>query len=189
MTLGAKVGGGSAMACAWKGSVSDMSAYVCGRVERKVTSLVAGGHAAASGADALTRQSQIMFGSSGADGTVNAIIPGIFNDNGAGIDCVYETVSIADLMRPQQLGGLSVNAIGYGDLSPSVIIGEGKDPGGKSEIKLLAMPLDVIKFPKAVGARGIGERMRLRFTNGKQKGFWFDLNYADFRTRAIAQSR
>ncbi len=189
ITFGDNMGAGIATAFSRKWSVDDISAYVCERVERKVTSLVAGGHAAASGADALTRQSQIMFGSSGPDGTVNAIIPGIFNDNGAGIDCVYETVSIADLMRPQQLGGLSVNAIGYGDLSPSVIIGEGKDPSGKSEIKLLAMPLDVIKFPKAVGARGIGERMRLRFTNGKQRDFWFDLKYADFRTRAIAQSR
>src|SRR5258708_11979505 len=119
MTLGAKVGGGSAMACAWKGSVSDMSAYVCGRVERKVTSLVAGGHAAASGADALTRQSQIMFGASGPDGTVNAIIPGIFHDNGAGIDCVYETVRLAGLMRPHQLGGVCGNRVGYGDLFPS----------------------------------------------------------------------
>jgi hypothetical protein len=189
ITFGDNMGAGIATGFSRKWSIDDIGAYVCTRVERKIVSLAAGGHSVASGADALTRQSQIMFGASTPDGTVNALIPGIFNDNGAGIDCVYETVSIADLMRPQQLGGLSVNAVGFGDLFPSVIIGEGKDPSGRNEIKLLSMPLDLVKFPKAVGARGIGERLRLRFTNGKQKDFWFDLKYADFRTRAIAQSR
>ncbi|MBZ5522443.1 MAG: hypothetical protein LAP21_09410 [Acidobacteriia bacterium] len=189
ITFGDNMGAGIATAFSRKWSVDDIGAHVCGRVERKIPSAATGGHSSASGADALTRQSQIMFGSSSPDGAVNAVIPGVFNDNGAGIDCVYETVSIADLMRPQQLGGLSVNAVGYGEIFPSVIIGEGKDPSGKNEIKLLSMPLDVVKFPKAVGARGTGERLRLRFTNGKQKDFWFDLKYADFRTRAVAQSR
>lgn len=189
ITFGDNTGVGIATPFARKWSVDDMAAYVCTRVERKIPSLAAGGHSNSSGADALTRQSQIMFGSSSPDGAVNAPIPGIFNDNGAGIDCVYETVSIAELMRPQQLGGLSVNAIGYGDLSTSVILGDGKDPSGRNEIKLLAMPLDLVRSPKAVGARGIGERLRLRFSNGKQKDFWFDLKYADFRTRGIAQSR
>jgi hypothetical protein len=189
ITFGDNTGAGIATPFARKWSVDDIAAYVCARVERKIPALAAGGHSSSSGADALTRQSQIMFGSSAPDGTVNALIPGIFNDNGAGIDCVYETASVAELMRPQQLGGLSVNVIGYGELSASVILGEGKDPSGRNEIKLPAMPLDLVRSPKAVGARGIGERLRLRFTNGKQKDFWFDLKYADFRTRAIAQSR
>lgn len=189
ISFGDNMGAGVATAFARKWSIDDIGAYVCARVERKIPGLAAGGHSASSGADALTRQSQIMFGASAPDGTVNAVIPGVFNDNGAGIDCVYETASVADLMRPQQLGGLSVNAIGNGDLYPSVIIGEGKDPSGKNEIKLLSMPLDLVKFPKGIGARGTGERLRLRFTNGKQKDFWFDLKFVDFRTRVVAQSR
>src|SRR5947209_6780375 len=82
-----------------KWSVDDIAAFAGIRAERKLTN---------SNLDAATRQSQILFASSAPDGTVNAIMPGTFTDNGAGIDCIYETVSTQDLLRVNQLGGVSV---------------------------------------------------------------------------------
>jgi len=41
--------------------------------------------------DNATRQSQILYGSSNADGAVAAIIPYLFDDNGVGIDSQIET--------------------------------------------------------------------------------------------------
>jgi len=41
----------------------------------------------------------------------------------------------------------------------------------------------------SVGGRGQNERMRPRFSNGKEPGAWFDLKYAVLYARPIAASR
>jgi hypothetical protein len=165
-----------------KWSVDDVAAYVAVRAERKLGSTIT---------DAATRQSQILFASSAPDGAVNAIVPGTFSDNGAGIDCIYETVSTQDLLRVNQLGGISVNATGYGDLNVSVIFGRksATAPDGRIDLRPIKLVDTQDKAPPGVGARGQNERFRLRFSNGKQPNYWFDLKYAVLYARPVASSR
>jgi len=178
-----------------KWSVDDIPAFVCARVERKLASQASGARTSMSGADALTRQSQIMFGSSNPDGVVSAIDYGTYSDNGPlgtiGIDSVYEAVAPAELMRVNQLGGISVNAVGNGDLLVSIILGRQIATDKSNKIDLAPIKLDEsqVKPPKSVGGRGQNERMRPRFSNGKQPGAWFDLKYAVLYARPIAASR
>jgi len=165
-----------------KWSVDDIAAFVAIRAERKLGSSIA---------DAPTRQSQILFASSAPDGAVNAVMPGATTDNDTGIDCMYETMSTQDLMRVNQLGGLSVNATGYGDLYVSVVSGRrsATAPDGHIDLKPLRLADTQDKAPPGVGARGQNERFRLRFTNGKQPNYWFDLKYAVLYARPVATSR
>ena len=178
-----------------KWSIDDIPAFVCARVERKLASQASGARTSMSGADSLTRQSQIMFGSSNPDGVVSAINYGTYSDVGptgtAGIDCVYEAVAPAELMRVNQLGGVSVNAVGNGDLLVSIILGRQVATDKSNKIDLAPIKLDdsQVKPPKSVGGRGQNERMRPRFSNGKEAGAWFDLKYAVLYARPIAASR
>jgi hypothetical protein len=178
-----------------KWSVDDIAAYVCARVERKVAPQSSAARSNLSGADSLTRQSQIMFGSSNPDGIVSAINYGTYSDTGPngsiGIDSVYEAVAPAELMRVNQLGGISVNAVGNGDLLVSIILGRQVAPDKSNKIDLAPIHLDdsATKPPKSVGGRGQNERMRPRFSNGKQPGAWFDIKYAVLYARPISLAR
>src|SRR5947209_184993 len=89
-------------------------------------------------------------------------MPGATTDNDTGIDCMYETMSTQDLMRVNQLGGLSVNATGYGDLYVSVVYGRrsATAPDGHIDLKPLRLADTQDKAPPAVGARGQNEHRR-----------------------------
>ena len=50
------------------------------------------------------------------------IATGIYNDNGAGIACQYETTSTQDMMDISMLGGVSINALGQGSMTVSVMV-------------------------------------------------------------------
>jgi hypothetical protein len=178
-----------------KWSVDDIAAFVCARVERKLAPQSSAARSNMSGADSLTRQSQIMFGSSNPDGVVSAINYGTYSDAGPsgtiGIDSVYEAVAPAELMRVNQLGGISVNAVGNGDLLVAIILGRQIAPDKSNKIDLAPIRLDdsATKPPKSVGGRGQNERMRPRFSNGRQPGAWFDIKYAVLYARPIAAAR
>lgn len=186
MTLGDNSGALMASTLSRKWSMDDIAAYVCVRVERKIVSADSGGKTAGAGADALARQSQMMYGSSIPDGSVHADIPGVFNDNGAPINSFVETAGVGDGMRDIKVGGLRVHAIGYGDLQAYVVLGEIGDPLVNTLIPFAPMPLDVTKYPDDVGMSGVNcKKARLRLTNNNQAGSWFDLKYANLFTQTI----
>jgi hypothetical protein len=139
------------------------------------------------------RQSQILIGSSSPDGTVQMIATGVYNDNGSGIDCQYETTCTQDLMSVSMLGGVSINALGEGSMSVSVMVARGyKDspqPSGR-EILLPPFPLTPENWKGySGGARGQNERFRLRFTNGTAPNAWFALKYCNLFTRPLFSGR
>jgi hypothetical protein len=139
------------------------------------------------------RQSQILIGSSAPDGTVQMVATGIYNDNGAGINCQYETTCTQDLMSVSMLGGVSINALGEGSMSVSVMVARGyKDspqPSGR-EIMLPPFPLTPENWKGySGGARGQNERFRLRFTNGTAPNAWFALKYCNLFTRPLFSGR
>ena len=104
------------LAGARKWSIDDIAANVMVKMERTLPSN--------SSSFGTQRQSQVLIASSSPDGTVQAITMGVYNDNGQGIDCQYETVC-PDMSGVNQLGGVMVNASGAGSMSVSVIQGTG----------------------------------------------------------------
>ncbi len=177
-----------AMGAARKWSVDDIAGSVAVRCERQLP-------ATASPFGAL-RQSQVLIGSSSPDGTVQMIATGIYNDNGAGIACQYETTSTQDLMDVSMLGGVSINALGEGSMTVSVMVARTyadspQSPGnGTNEIKLAPFPLTPENWRGYDGgARGQNERFRMRFTNGAIANAWFALKYCSLFTRPLFTGR
>lgn len=156
--------------------------------------------------DLPTIQSQILYASSNADGQVSAIIPGVYDDNGSGIDSVYETVCPQDapkggnLMRPNQLRGVQANIAGYGQGSIEVLALRAKDPkqGGTplvgtskanvGSVLKLKKPW-IAGIPYSCGGNMTNERMRLRISNNKQPGVWFDLQWACIYANPVSGAR
>lgn len=93
-------------------SINDIAANCAGRIERAlppppyppqgVTGIEQ------TGGDFY--QSQFVYGSSAADGSVQAITPGVYNDNGAGIHGHYRTVSTGAMQALSKCEGLNLNA-------------------------------------------------------------------------------
>jgi hypothetical protein len=174
-----------AMGAARKWSVDDIAGSVAVRCERRLP-------ANASPFGAL-RQSQMLIGSSSPDGTVQMIATGIYNDNGRGIECVYETMSTQDLMDVSMLGGVTINALGQGSMSVSVMVARSfanSQQPGPNEIKLAPFPLTPENWKGYDGgARGQNERFRMRFTNGTAANAWFALKYCSLFTRPLYTGR
>ena len=103
-----------AMGAARKWSVDDIAGSLAIRCERQLP-------ANASPFGAL-RQSQVLIGSAAPDGTVQMIATGVYNDNGSAIASAYETTSTQDLMAVSMLGGVSINALGQGSMTVSVMV-------------------------------------------------------------------
>ena len=174
-----------AMGAARKWSVDDIAGSVAVRCERQLP--------ANASPFAALRQSQVLIGSSAPDGTVQMIATGIYNDNGSGIECQYETTSTQDLMAVSMLGGVSINALGQGSMTVSVMVARNftDSPGtGAHEIELAPFPLTPENWKGySGGARGQNERFRMRFTNGTAANAWFALKYCSLFTRPLFSGR
>jgi hypothetical protein len=180
-----------AMGAARKWSVDDIAGNCGVRMERALP-----GNASPFGSQ---RQSQILIASSSPDGTVQAITPGVYNDNGQGIDQQYETVCDTGNMAISMLGGISANALGVGLMDVSVMVARsfvtssgqpGSAPYETREIKLQPFRLTPENWKGySGGGRGQNERFRARFTNGKRPDNWFALKYVNLFSRPIFSGR
>lgn len=182
----------TAPAPARKWSIDDLAANLAIRCERQLPT-----NASPFGS---FRQSQILLASSSPDGTVQAITPGVYNDNGGGIDFQYETSCPGSLMPVQMLGGVEINAIGEGLLDVSVMVmrtlktspGQGMEGPQMqtNEIKLPSFRVTPEAFEAySAGARGQNERFRLRFSNGKRPDNWASVKSAALYTRQLFSAR
>lgn len=182
-----------------KYSVNDISAWVCDRIERALPPPPEfPGNSGLPVLDSTYYISQFVYGSSGYDGTVQAVTPGVFNDNGAGIDCVYETVAPETTMALSKIEGFTLNARGNGTLYPYAIGGRAMVTGqdDKGPIKSLLLPLRPIDLGlmesegiSRMSPSRVNERWRLRFTNGKKPDAWFSLKWLSIYTIPFAASR
>jgi hypothetical protein len=173
-----------AMGAARKWSLDDIAGSLAIRCERPLPE-----NASPFGA---LRQSQVLIGSSAPDGTVQMVATGVYNDNGSGIACQYETTSTQDMLDISMLGGVSVNALGQGSMTVSVMVARSyvDSPGAPTEIKLPPFPLSPENWRGYDGgARGQNERFRMRFTNGAIANAWFALKYCSLFTRPLFSGR
>jgi len=124
--------------------------------------------------------SQLFFGSSGPDGSLSCRTPGIFNDNGSGIDCVYRTVSAGLMQAVCKPEGFNLNANGYGILSAA--FWKGRDSAtGQGGARLGIKCRDIVLTPDM--SEGItrkvppqmSEYWSVEFRNNKVKDSWFSL--------------
>jgi hypothetical protein len=174
-----------AMGAARKWSIDDIAGSVAVRCERRLPDNAS--------IFAALRQSQVLIGSSAPDGTVQMVATGIYNDNGSGIECQYETTSSQDLMEVSMLGGVSINALGQGSMTVSVMVArsytDSQQPGS-GEIELAPFRLTPENWKGYDGgARGQNERFRMRFTNGSMANAWFALKYCSLFTRPLYTGR
>jgi hypothetical protein len=131
--------------------------------------------------------SQFLIASSGPDGTVQAVTPGVYNDNGAGIDCQYESVAAQQMMTLCKLQGLNMNVRGNGALNVSFIAGARRitDWGGQApapqwlvKLKPIQLELNPTKGISRNTPSRLNERWRVRYDNGAVADAWFSMKYS-----------
>jgi hypothetical protein len=147
--------------------------------------------------DQQTGQSQVLFASSNADGAVSGVMPGILADMtptvSVGIDSVYETVPLGELLKIMQLGGVQVNSGGSGAIGVTVLSQNNKATadGGVNTLSTEKILKDLIapNIGYVAQASGQAERYRIRFSNRAVPGAGFDLKLAVIWARPLFQSR
>ena len=184
-----------------KFSINDVAAFVCCRIERSIP-VPAGqppmGQVGIPFLDSSYYTSQFAYGSSAADGTVQAVTPGTFSDNGAGIDSIYETVAPETTMALSKIEGFTLNARGNGTLYPYFIAGRtvvtGQNELGPihgTVIPCRPIDLEIMEnegLSRMVPSK-VSERWRMRFTNGKVPGAFFMLKWLAIYTIPLYQAR
>jgi len=183
-----------------KYSVDSIQAYIGSRVYRTISGEPDPVEGPVDTTEEIERQyiSQFLFASSAPDGTVQAVTPGVYNDNGAGIDCQYETVAAQEMMTITKLVGINMNARGNGSLFVSFLPGayrvtdfEGEDNQKNLEVKIRPFQLDlnpVDGLSRGLPGR-ISERWRVRITNGAIPDAWFSMKYLSVFYNAMFSSR
>lgn len=166
-------------------SVNDCAAFVCERIERTLPlppDFVMGPIGIPTTGPSFYK-SQLCFGSSGTDGWVNAVQPGVFNDNGDGIDWQYQTVCPQQLMAVRIIEGFSLNAKGNGPIQFQFIAaiqdpdGDGKPGWRKYPAQSFDLNINQWNGISEWAEQDINERWSVLFTNGKQPNCWAQLKW------------
>lgn len=170
-------------------SFNDVSSYVCARVKR---TLPAGGNAFIDGPtwntlpDSSLQLTQLLYASSGPDGTVQARTPGVFSDNGNGIKWRYETMSAGMMQAVCKPEGFNLNAAGVGTMYPSFIASRESisDAGGEQELiqeldelqmdPISLSPVQVTGITRKCGP-SLNEFWRVAFQSDGNPGTWVSL--------------
>ena len=177
------------MDAARRWSPHSTAAFLCLRMER---TLPPGGNLYIDGPqfettpDSSFGVTQLLFASSGLDGTVQARTPGIFSDNGSGIPWQYEPMSSGAMQAVCKPEGFNLNACGSGIMIPSFVASREQvtDEGGETKLIQLeeeVMMDQVALSPKQVAgitrkcASAVNEFWRLRFRGDGQPGTWISL--------------
>lgn len=170
-----------------KVSINDVAAFCAARIERAlpvppnppqgVTGIEQTGGA--------FYQSQFVYGSSAPDGSVQAITPGIYSDNGAGIDWRYRTVSAGAMQALSKAEGFNLNARGLGSINATFLSGRDMltdwTPGAPTTRAIVMRPFDLAPDQSAGISRNcesrVNEHWMIEFSNGKIPGAWAELKY------------
>jgi len=168
---------------------TNITAYCGMRAYRTVTGLPTPDEGPVDTTEEISRQyiSQMLYASSAPDGTVQALTPGIYNDNTAGIDCQYETVAAQQMMTLCKLQGLNMNARGNGSLFVEFIAGARRitdweadtpQPSWLVKMKPIQLELNPTKGISKNTPSKLNERWRLRLTNGCIADAWWSMKYS-----------
>lgn len=171
------------MDAARRWSFNDVAATMCIRMNRTLPP----GPAFVDGPDWTTmpdasyRASQLLYCSSGYDGTIQARTPGVYSDNGAGIDWHWETTSAALMQAVCKPEGFNLNVIGHGTIYAYFLPARTRLNGPADQQKLIVkmQPIALENGQQTGITRKcpprVNEFWRVAFTNGKQPGAWASL--------------
>ena len=186
------------MEAARRFSFNDISANVIRRVKRTLPPGPAyvDGPAWTTMPDSSFGVTQLLYGSSGADGAVHARTPGIYNDNGAGIDWRYRTACAGWMQAVAKPEGFNLNAVGMGRISATFYGSRDRDDGmgGKTNgVKVEDFVLTPDQHEgitrKAPGGAPVNEYMSLEFTNYKTADAWCSLKSINVYGQPITAGR
>jgi hypothetical protein len=177
-----------------KYSVDNIQGYLGGRYYRTVTGQPTPVEGPVDTEEQISRQyiSQFLIASSGPDGSVQAVTPGVYNDNGAGIDSRYESIASQEMMSLCKLHGINANARGNGQLFPYFVAGTtslgdwspGTNPQAPQRepvvVKLRPWQLELnpTKGLTRMTPSRLSERWRPGYSNGAIADAWFALKYS-----------
>lgn len=177
------------MDAARRWSTHDASAFLCRRIKRtlpiKALAFI-DGPTWYTLPDSSFQLTQLLYASSGPDGTIQARTPGVFSDNGTAIDYQYEGMSNGLMQALSKPEGFNLNATGQGNLLPSFIASRARvvDTGGETELiqELDEIVMDPIPLtPRQIAGitrkcgPSVNEFWRIRFTGDHQPGSWVSL--------------
>lgn len=181
-----------------KYSVWNIQAYLGQRIYRSITGQPVPVEGTVDTDQETQRQfiSQLVYGSSAADGTIQAIQPGTYNDNGAGIDCQWEGTAAEQMLFQSKLAGMNLNIRGNGTLFASFLPGskrvtDFKKTGKPYEVKLREVGLELNPSRSiSLGSKSrTNERWRPRLTNGCVADAYFSLKYMVCYVNPVFMSR
>lgn len=177
-------------------SFNDVSAYICKRIYRTVPNpppLPLG----PDGVSQTTSDfyiSQLAYTTTDQSGVINARTPGRFDDNGTGIDWVYETVSTQAMQKVCKPEGVSTSCNGYGPINVTFLAGRRLATDYSAPRKKLSCvpivlspdgPVDYTSKPD----RAQSDYWRVRYDNGKQPGVWCSLKKATIYVIVVRTAR
>lgn len=187
-----------AMDAARRYSLNDVQANLVERIYRTIPQQgqPGGGANMVLPADQSFFISQLVYGSSGPDGAVHARTPGIFNDNGAGIDWRYRTASAGALLRLSKIEGFVLNCSGFGTINAVFLAAREMvsawHPKGKSKMVPVRafdlLPDQASSITRKVPTK-LNEFWSLEFNNGKKPDVWCSLKFLKVYTIPFADSR
>lgn len=142
-------------------------------------------------------QSQFLYGSSAADGTVQAITPGVYSDNGAGIDWHYRTVSSQQMQALSKCEGMNLNARGEGSMNATFLAGRDIltdwTPGSPTTRAVKCRSFDLSPNQSAGISRNVESRVNehwmVEFDNGNVPGAWCELKQVIIYTIPMYSAR
>lgn len=190
-----------AMDAARRFSLNDVQAFVCTRLYRTIPQAGQEGEGEDGASESLPVDqsffsSQLVYGSSGADGGIHARTPGIFNDNGQGIDFRYRTASAGNMMALSKTEGFTLNAKGNGTIDAAFWAARDMkaawSPTGKSKSVPIRsfdlVPDQSIGISRKVPTK-LNEFWGVEFSNGKRKDVWCSLKFLKVYNIPFADSR
>jgi hypothetical protein len=168
-----------------KVSINDIAAFCAARIERTLPPPINPplGVTGVEQTGGAFYQSQFLYGSSGPDGMVNAITPGIYSDNSMGIDWQYRTVSAGAMQSLSKAEGFNLNARGNGTIFPTFLSGRDMltdwTPGSPTTRAIRMRGFDLAPNQSAGISRNcesrVNEHWMMQFDNGKVPGAWCEL--------------
>ncbi len=177
-------------------SFNDVSAYVCKRIYRTIPNPPPQplGDTGVQQTNSDFYISQLAYTTCDQSGIINARTPGRFDDNGAGIDWVYESTSAQAMQKPSKPEGVVTSAVGQGPINVTFIAGRRRlndSSGAKRVLRCAPIPVEPqgnVDFTSRPD-RAVDEYWRVRWDNGKQPGVWCSIKKAMIYVIPTRQAR
>lgn len=175
----------SSQEAARRWSFNDVSSYICRRILRTIPNP----KPSQLGPDGTAQQntdfniSQLAYTTTDPSGLVNARTPGRYDDNGMGIDWVYQAVSAQAMQKPSKPEGIVTSAVGLGPIQVGFLAGRKKITSTKGRDAVLwCNPMDLTPDGSVEYAcrptRAVDEYWSPIWTNGRQPGVWASIKKA-----------